>query len=89
MQDNRKIEVSLNAVRRLKAELTSVLKNFDEIFSLGIDPNCPNCDGTGGALPNGTCGVCWNWYGDEAWEHHMNEARVNKYLKDQFIINKE
>jgi chromosome segregation ATPase len=27
----------------------------------GPDPDCPNCDGTGGALPGGACGVCWNW----------------------------
>jgi hypothetical protein len=28
---------------------------------LGPDPNCPNCDGTGGVLPGGRCGVCWAW----------------------------
>ena len=37
----------------------------------GPDPDCPNCDGTGGALPGGACGVCWNWQGDEHWEYHV------------------
>lgn len=25
----------------------------------GPDPDCPNCDGTGGALAYGRCGECW------------------------------
>lgn len=41
-----------------------------EIKNKGIDPDCPNCDGTGGALPGGGCGACWNWQGDEHLEHH-------------------
>lgn len=37
----------------------------------GIDPDCPNCNGTGGALPGGGCGVCWNWQDDEVWNCHV------------------
>lgn len=36
-----------------------------------IDPDCPNCDGTGSWLTKQRrCGVCWNWRGNEVWEHH-------------------
>lgn len=31
----------------------------------GPDPNCQNCDGSGGALPGGRCGMCWTKDGDE------------------------
>lgn len=43
----------------------------EQIEKTGPDPDCPNCDGTGGALPGGRCGVCWNWQGDELWECHV------------------
>lgn len=27
--------------------------------NVGPDPNCPNCSGKGGILPEGSCGECW------------------------------
>jgi|WetSurMetagenome_2_1015567.scaffolds.fasta_scaffold581351_2 hypothetical protein len=45
-----------------------------QIAQQGPDPDCPNCDGTGGVLPNGACGLCWNWRGNEVWEHHVNSG---------------
>lgn len=47
----------------------------EQIEKTGPDPDCPNCDGTGGALPGGACGICWNWRGDEVWEHHAKTKR--------------
>lgn len=63
-------------------EGTHILSRLNVLLGLPpsscSDPFCPNCDGTGGALQNGACGVCWNWRGDEIWEHHATQPRAEK-----------
>ena len=72
------MQVKNHSIRQLKANIAAILRDFDALLNLGIDPDCPNCEGTGGALPNGACGVCWNWYGNEVWEHYAVQAEQAK-----------
>lgn len=43
----------------LQFELNGNSLRPDPRVFVGPDPNCTNCEGTGGILPGGQCGCCW------------------------------
>ena len=50
----------IRSVNRTRVVLERIKINLGALPA-GPDPDCPNCDGTGSALPGGACDVCWVW----------------------------